>query len=135
MTRASKSLAWQRGPQAIFARIEVDVALGQGGEGPTIDPGPAGAAWSTAVRFGVERFVEAFACNRPEWKRLSVSVVGFSSMPCDTTLAAVAYVTFHAVATALGVKGDETFGFDPTTGAFSLRLPSTEGEGVAGIST
>ena len=87
-------LAWQRGPRALYAEVTVECAPGEAGGGATTLPADIEPSWAEGARFGVALFREAFAKHAGA----EVRVQRVRGQIVDTTVTAVAYATFHALA-------------------------------------
>jgi hypothetical protein len=97
----------------------VECAPAGPGVGATTLPADVEPSWAEAARFGVALFREAFARHAT----VDVRVQQVSGQIADTTVTAVAYATFHAVAEALRVEARDRFVLDDGTGSLTVKLP------------
>ena len=114
----SKKLLWQQGAVAQYA--EVGLVITASDTNVIVIPDHIRPHWSVAIRFGVGLFVEQFAWQQPTIAQMAVHVQSLKAVPGDTTLLALAYVTFHAICSAWNVDAEQMFVFDRSSGSFSF---------------
>ena len=123
----SKKLLWQQGAVAQYAEIEVFVAPSDG-EGIDISiPDHVLPPWTEAIRFGMALFVASYAWQQPAIAQMAVRVESLKTVPCDTTLFSLAYVTFQALCSAWNIDGESVFAFNRSSGSYSFNLPTLGG--------
>jgi hypothetical protein len=83
-------------------------------------PDELATSWAAAIRFGYEVAIASLCGNEAAPPGLDVVVHDVVAQPVDTTAAAMAYVTFRAIANALDTELGNRFQFDESTGRFIL---------------
>ena len=120
-TTGSHRIAWQRGNFAVYAGITLSVksAAGVLPVGSVHGLDTVAEQWRIGVMFGLSLLRES-SPRKLNFQNVPVTITSFLGQPCDTTLMAVAFVTFHAAAKALSVDVSEVFTFDDSIGAFQI---------------
>ncbi len=122
--KASKQLHWQHGAVALYAEIHLDVESSQGERQELTIAQPVPPQYSGAIQFAVNLFVETYGWQDSALANLDVTVLSIKGVPGDTTLCAIAYVTFQAICDAFNRDGELSFSFNRGSGTFSINLPS-----------
>jgi hypothetical protein len=114
-------LAWQRGNRALYAEVSLACEWGEVLGCCVQIPPSVPDTWKAAVRFGAEVFAANALASESSARGLIVEVSSLLGQPVDTTVEAVAYVTFRALGDAMGRNDCDAFMFDEESGHFILR--------------
>lgn len=113
------SLAWQKGSFANFAEVSVNVEKGMmPGYSVEIEC-DISSSWSNGVLTGADFFYECLLEKGPSLA-IQVRVVEVIGQVVDTPREALAFVTFHAIKEALGVRLKRKAEFNEEEGTFSF---------------
>lgn len=124
MMSVSKKLLWQQGFVAQYAEIDLAVNPSDGVGRGVVIPDHILPHWSNAINFAVALFAETYAWQLPVVAEMTVRVQSIRAVPGDTTLCALAYVTFQALCSAWNVDGEQVFSFNQSSGSYSFNLPT-----------
>lgn len=117
--KAKETIAWQAGNFVQYAEVEISITFGDKENVSVISTLDIGF-WRCAIEFGARLFAEKFGFDNEELYRMIVSIDSLKTVPCDTSLCAVAYVVFHAIGRATGISGGDRFSFDMMRGTYAI---------------
>ena len=120
----SKRIAWQRGNFATFAEIEVELNSGSSDYDLAVPRGLdfVDDRWRSGVLLALSLLREKLP-RVLDSMDTQVTITSFRGQPGDTTVMAVAYVTFHAVAEKLAPELLDEFVFDEEKAEYTIASP------------
>jgi len=110
---------WTQGAFGMIAEISLDVA--DSDVHKTVFDTAAPEKYQSAVRFSVNAFVDAYGWKNEKIRTAKITIHSIPIVPSDTTLMALAYVTFRALGEACGIDVESVFFFDDSSGKFSFN--------------
>jgi len=120
-----KRIAWQQGVFATFAEIDIELKNANNEDAITNPMGldVVDSHWRSGVLFALALLREKLPRVSASWYT-QVTISKFHGQPCDTTMMAVAYVTFHAVAQKQAPELLKEFIFDEENAQYVISSPA-----------
>ncbi len=115
-----KKIAAMRDKAAKYAEIEIEIENGKSGFRSIGGLQLVGGEWNHGVLLAISLLGEQLR-QHPDRHNIALKVISFKGQVCDTSVMAVAYVTYHAIAMELAPEMLERFEFDEENWQFVIR--------------